>query len=184
MGAALKNQILQVAHKLILNGAVPSRLGVAELVAAVPCAEKEFARAFPSFSAFQRELCALLFSDSREAVIQATSGMQSGLEQVKTAFLAYLDYNFENPALQELAHHIQLDPAGWELLQRMEVGVALVVQADLEAMGATLRTARAQLLTSLAVAVVRAEYRQRRMLPEMREALLDYCRLSGRPPAA
>lgn len=177
----MKDQILRGAHKLIAAGATPSRIRATDLVAAGACSDKDFTQHFPDFATFQRELCALLFAEGREAVIEATTGMQSGLPQLTAAFIAYLDYNLARPALQELAHHIQYDPLGWELLQRMEVGVAMVVQADLDAMSASLRAARAQLLTSLVVAVVRAEYQARRKLPELREALLDYCALSSGP---
>jgi len=180
----VKDKVLRAARQLIGNGAKPSRIRVTDLVAARACSEQELSGLFPDFAAFQRELCALLFADAREAIIKATTGIGSGLKQLTTAFIAYLDYNLAHPDLQELAHHIQQDPQGWELLQRMEVGVALVAQADLDAMNASLRSARARLLTSLVVAVVRAEYQAKRALPDLREALLDYCRLSGPAPVS
>lgn len=175
----MKDKVLGAARQLIADGAVASRLRAADLVAARACSEAEFAEHFPDFPAFQRELCSLLFADAREAIIDATGGMSSGLGQLTTAFSAYLDYNLSKPALQELAHHIQLDPLGWDLLMRMEIGVSLVVQADLESMNASLRSARARLLTAMVVAVVRAEYQAKKKLPDLREALQDYCRLSG-----
>lgn len=180
----MKDKILRAAQQLIINGATPSRIRTPDLVAARACSEAEFNLVFPDFAVFQRELCALLFADAREAIIEATAGIGSGLKQLTTAFVAYLDYNLKHSALQELAHHIQHDPQGWELLQRMELGVSLVAQADLDAMNATLRSARARLLTALVVAVVRAEYQARRPLPDLRDALLDYCRLSGPAPVS
>ncbi len=174
----MKNKILLAARKLIGSGLAPSQIKPADLAAAGACAESEFAQHFADLASFQRELANLLFGEAREAVIRSTTGKSAGLQQLCAAFTTYLDYNLTDPALQELAHHIQCEPAGWDLLTRMEIGVSLVAQADLEAMGATMCAARARLLTSLVVAVVRAEYKTKKKLPDMRDALLDYCKLS------
>lgn len=180
----VKDKILQAAQKLIVDGATASRINAATLADAGACSAAEFKDYFSDLPAFQRELCTLLFASAREAVIAATTGLSSGLEQMRTAFISYLDYNLQHPALQELAHHIQYQPPGWELLQRMELGVAMVVQADLEAMNASLRAARAQLLTAMVVSIVRAEFQAGKKLPGLREVLVDYCRLSaGQTPA-
>jgi hypothetical protein len=177
----MKEQILRAAQQLIGRGSTPSRLRADDLVASGACSAEQFGQAFPDVATFQRELCAQLFAQARAAVIEATTGIDNGLPQLKRAFETYLDYNLREPALQELAHHVQETAAGLELLQRMELGVALVVQADLDAMNATLRRARARLLTALVVTVVRAEYQARKKLPDLREALMDYCRLSAGP---
>src|SRR5204863_116883 len=83
------------ARLLIEKGATPSHLRSTDLVAARACSEAEFAETFPDFPTFQRELCSLLFADSREAVIDATSGMRNGIGQLTAAFLAYLEYNLQ-----------------------------------------------------------------------------------------
>lgn len=174
----MKSKVLLAARKLIGSGVTPSQIKAADLVAVGACSESEFTQHFADLAAFQRDLANLLFGEAREAVIKSTAGHNAGLQQLCAAFTTYLDYNLTDPALQELAHHIQCEPQGWDLLMRMEIGVALVAQADLEAMGATLCAARARLLTSLAVTVVRAEYKAKKKLPDMRDALLDYCKLS------
>lgn len=174
----MKNMILGAARKLIGSGATPSQIDAASIAATGTCSEADVAAAFPDFHIFQRELASLMFSEAREAVIKGTVGMQPGLQQLCAAFLTYLDYNLADPALQELAHHIQCHHEGWDVLQRMEIGVALVAQADLQAMGATLSAARSRLLTALVVTVVRAEYKAKKKLPDLRDALLDYCKLS------
>ena len=175
----MKNKVLAAARKLIASGVTPSQITVTELVTGNACTDAEFAAAFTTAAEFQRELANLLFSEAREAVIKGTSGLRPGLQQLCAAFTTYLNHNLTDPALQELAHHIQCEPQGWDLLNRMEVGVALVAQADLESMGATLCAARARLLTALCVAVVRAEYRAKKILPGWRDALLDLCKLAG-----
>jgi len=171
----LKERILEAARVLGHADRQPSRLRGLQLEAAGACTEQEFDECFTDVPTFQRELLAFLFADARLAVIRATTAMPSGLEQLLVAFTSYLDYNRAHPALQELAHQVQYEPAGYEMLVRMEVGVALVAQADLEAAGAQHAAVRARLLTSLAVAVVRAEYKAGRVLPEMREVLFEYC---------
>jgi hypothetical protein len=143
------------------------------------CTAKEFSLFFADLHAFQLELAMSFFADTRERVIQDTEGLQVGLQQITAAFISYLDFNLEHPQLQEIAHHIQYTPDGWDLLMRMEAGVALIIQADLLAMNARYRTARAQLLTTMAVAVVRAEYQAKKKLTDLREALLDYCQRSA-----
>lgn len=173
----LKDRILEAARVLAEADQRPSRLDAAQLAAAGACTEQEFAAAFGDLQSFRRELLATLFAGARLAVIRATTAMPSGLEQLLTAFTSYLDYNRAHPALQELAHQVQYDPQGFEMLMRMEVGTALVAQADLQAAGASHAAARAKLLTSLAVAVVRAEFKAGRVLPEMREVLFEYCAL-------
>lgn len=180
----MKARILDAARVLIRANVRPIRLRGDELVAAGACTEEEFHDSFPELGAFQRELAALLFADARDAVIQAVAAMTPGLAQLIHAFTTYLDYNLAHPALQEIAHVIQFEPAGCELLQRMEVGVALLAQADLAAAGGDNCAARARLLTALVVVVVRAEYKAGRALPDLREALYDYCRASGARPAA
>jgi hypothetical protein len=171
----LKPRILEAARALIRSNVRAGQLGGRELVAAGACTEEEFNHSFADARTFQRELAAELFGDARDAVIRATNGMHSGVEQLIRAYSAYLDYNLTHPALQEIAHLIQFDPIGYEMLQRMEVGVALVARADLEAAGADNCNARARLLTSMAVVVVRAEFKAGRALPELRDALFDYC---------
>ena len=178
----MTHKILDAARTLALNSTRNEPVSVADVIAAGICTQAEFNMAFASPAVFQRELANRLFADAREAVIQATAGMQSGLHQLCTAFTTYLDYNLSRPALQQLAHVIQYQPEGYELLQRMEVGVALVAQADVQAMGANHVPERARLLTALAVFTVRAEYKARKKNPGMREALLDLCKLSARTP--
>ncbi len=175
----MKEQILEAARRLIAVGAIPSKITAKDLVGTGICTQKEFTQCFPNLQNFQQELTLLFFSDARQAVIQGTEGLQVGLQQLSAAFLSYLDYNLNHPELQEIAHHIQYTPEGWDLLMRMEAGVALIVQADLQAMNAHYRSARGQLLTTMAVAVVRAEYQARKRLSDLREALLDYCQRSA-----
>ncbi|HSW13577.1 MAG TPA: hypothetical protein VLI06_12105 [Solimonas sp.] len=178
----MKERILEAARVLAQVDQQPSRLRGQQLVAAGACTEQEFIDCFPDLPSFQRELLAHLFGGARLAVIRATTAMPSGLEQLLLAFHTYLDYNREHPALQELAHQVQFDPAGFDLLMRMEIGTALVAQADLEAAGARHAATRGRMLTSLVVAAVRAEYKAGRELPEMRELLFDYCALGCAPP--
>lgn len=175
----MKSRILEAAVKLSASNPEPSRLTRDSLVVAGACTEEEFAAAFPDFPSFQRELTAELFAQARNAVIQSTVGVSPGLELLERAFIAYLDYNIAHRGLQEIAHHIQYQPEGLDLLLRMEVGVALIAQTALAAMGSRHSAARAKLLTSLVVVVVRAEYRQGRILQDLRDGLLDYCRMSG-----
>jgi len=148
------------------------------MVAAGACSDEEFAAAFADVMDFRRELMALLFADARMDVIRTTTAIPSGLEQLRAAFTHYLDYNLAHPALQEIAHHLQYDTQGYEMLVRMEIGTAMVSQKDLELAGANRVQARAKLLTSVAVAVVRAEYKAGRLLPDMRAVLDEYCGLS------
>lgn len=176
----MNHKILDAARTLALNGTRPGPVSTADLVAAGICTQSEFDAVFASADVFEHELVNRLFIDAREAVIQATAGMQSGLHQLCTAFTTYLDYNLSHPALQQLAHAIQFRPDGYDLLQRMEIGVALVAQADVQAMGANHVPERARLLTALAVFTVRAEYKARKKIPGMRDALLDLCKLSSR----
>lgn len=175
----MRQQVLQAARQLVESGTTATRLRVTDLVAARACTEQQFGELFPDIDSFRRELCSLLFAQAHEAIITATAGLQPGPQQLTTAFIAYLDHNLRHPALQELAHHLMENARGRELLARMEEGVAMIVQADLAAMNASLRPARAQLLTALAVTAVRAEYRAGRALPDVREALVDYCHRSG-----
>lgn len=175
----MTQKILDAARTLALNGTRTEPVSAPELIAAGACTQAEFSTAFASPFVFQRELANRLFADAREAVIQATAGMQSGLHQLCTAFTTYLDYNLSHPALQQLAHAIQFHPEGYELLQRMEIGVSLVAQADVQAMGAAHVPERARLLTALAVFTVRAEYKAHKKIPGMRDALLDLCKLSA-----
>lgn len=175
----MKNQILEAARVLIASGLAPSKISAADLAMSGACTEPEFENEFDDLPAFQRELATWIFADARDAVIHSTAGTQPGLTQLTTAFITYLDYNLAHPALQELAHQIQCDAKGWQLLSRMEAGVAMIVQLDLESMNANMRSARAQLLTALAVFVVRNEYRAGKVLPDLREALLDYSRRSA-----
>lgn len=174
----MTDQILDAARTLALGNPRSEPISMIDLTASGACTEAEFNAAFSSPAVFQRELANRLFVDAREAVIQATAGMQSGLHQLCTAFTTYLDYNLSHPALQQLAHAIQFQPEGYALLQRMEIGVALVAQADVQAMGASHVPERARLLTALAVFTVRAEYKARKKLAGMREALLDLCKSS------
>lgn len=174
----LKERILEAALKLSHADNKPSRLDGQRMVAAGACTEEEFVALFPTRSAFRRELLGLLFAEARAAVIRVTTAIPSGLEQLLTAFRAYLDYNLAHPALQELAHQVQFDPVGYDMLMRMETGTAMVTQADLQAAGATHAAARARLLTSAAVAVVRAEFKAGKVQPELREVLAEYCALS------
>lgn len=174
-------KIIDAARMLALSSVRAEPVSSADVIASGACTAAEFGAAFASPAVFQRELANRLFADAREAVIQATAGMQSGLHQLCTAFTTYLDYNLSHPALQQLAHVIQFQPEGYELLQRMEIGVALVAQADVQAMGADHVPERARLLTALAVFTVRAEYKARKKMPGMRDALLDLCKLSAGP---
>lgn len=175
----MKQQILEAARRLIEVGTVPSRIAIKDIVATGICTQKEFAVFFPDLLAFQMELAQMFFADARERVIQDTNGLTVGLEQITAAFLSYLDFNLEHPELQEIAHHIQYTQPGKEMLMRMEAGVALIIQADLQVMNARYRTARAQLLTSMAVSVVRSEYQAKKKLSDLREALMDYCQRSA-----
>lgn len=175
----MKEQILEVARRLIAAGATPSRIIARDVVGTGICTQKEFTRCFPSPQSFQLELAQLFFGDARNAVIRETEGLQPGLQQISAAFLCYLDHNLNHPELQEIAHHIQYTHEGWDLLMRMQAGVALIVQADLQAMNAHYRSARGQLLTAMVVAVVRAEYQAKKKLNDLREALLDYCQRSA-----
>ncbi|PPE74156.1 hypothetical protein C3942_08960 [Solimonas fluminis] len=179
----MKQRILEAAKTLAGKDRRASHLDAAHLVAAGACTEEEFAAAFGDERAFQRELMAELFAEARLTVIRATTAMPSGLEQLRQAFTLYLDYNLEHPALQEIAHQVQYDPIGYEMLARMEIGTAMVTQKDLEAAGADRVQARAKLLTSVTVAVVRAEYKAARKLPDLRAVLDEYCGLScqGQP---
>ncbi len=179
----VKQRILAAAKTLADKDGRASQLDAARLVAAGACSEEEFAAGFGDALGFQRELMAELFADARLSVIRATTAMPSGLEQLLQAFMLYLDYNLEHPALQEIAHQLQYDPTAYDMLQRMEIGTAMVTQKDLEAAGANHVQARAKLLTSVAVAVVRAEYKAGRQLPELRAVLQEYCGLSceGQP---
>lgn len=174
----MKAQILDAARVLIRSNRRASELRGEHLAAAGACTEEEFDQAFPAVDGFQRELAVLLFTDARDAVIRAVADMAPGVAQLIRAFLTYLDYNLAHPSLQEIAHVIQFEPAGYEMLQRMEGSVMLLAQADLAADGGSSCAARARLLTSLVVVVVRAEYKAGRALPELREALFDYCRAS------
>ena len=175
----MKELILEAARRLIATGTLPSQITLKALVDTGICTQKELLQIFPDLQSFQLELAMLFFADAREAVIRDTHGLVVGLQQISAAFLSYLDFNLNHPELQEIAHHIQYTRAGWDLLMRMEAGVALIVQADLQAMGAHFRTARAQLLTSMAVSVVRSEYQAKKKLPDLREAMLDYCKRSA-----
>jgi len=179
----VKQRILEAAKTLAGKDRRASHLDAALLVAAGACTEEEFAAAFGDVRGFRRELMAELFADARLSVIRATTAMPSGLEQLRHAFTLYLDYNLEHPALQEIAHQVQYDPIGYEMLARMEIGTAMVTQKDLEAAGADRVQARAKLLTSATVAVVRAEYKAGRPLPDLRAVLDEYCGLScqGQP---
>ncbi len=170
---------MEAARRLISSGQVPSTITVTDLVSSGACTQKEFKDTYPTLGAFQRDLAAALFDEAREAVIKSTTGLKPGLDQITKAFVTYLDFNLAHTGLQELAHFIQYDPQGWELLMRMEAGVSLITQSDLFSMGANLRSARAKLLTAMTVAVVRAEYAAKKPLPELREAMLDYCRRSA-----
>lgn len=175
----MTSRILEAALKLSASSPEPSKLDADHLVAAGACTEEEFAAEFTDLASFHRALATELFAQSRDAVIRATEGMAAGLPLLERAFLEYLDYNLAHRGLQELAHHLQYHPEGLELLLRMEVGVALVAQVALGAMGSRNTAARAKLLTSLVVVVVRAEYRAQKPLADMREGLLHYCRMSG-----
>ncbi|MDM4770692.1 hypothetical protein [Solimonas sp. SE-A11] len=174
----MKQRILAAAKTLAGKDRRASHLDVERMAAAGACSEEEFAAGFGDTLVFQRELMAELFADARLSVIRATTAMPSGLEQLLQAFMLYLDYNLEHPALQEIAHQLQYDPTGYEMLQRMEIGTAMVTQKDLEAAGANRVQARAKLLTSVAVAVVRAEYKAGRKLPDLRAVLEEYAGLS------
>lgn len=174
----MKEQILEAVRRLIEAGTAPSAVTIKNVVATGICTLKEFSVFFPDLQALQLELAMSFFADARARVILDTEGLQVGLQQITAAFLSYLDFNLEHPQLQEIAHHIQCAPAGWELLMRMEAGVALIIQADLAAMNARYRTARAQLLTAMAVSVVRSEYQAKKKLNDLREALMDYCHRS------
>lgn len=175
----MKELILEAARRLIAAGTPPSKITVNDLISTGICTQKEFTQIFPDVQSFQLELAMLFFGDARKAVIRDTEGLGVGLQQISAAFMSYLDHNLNHPELQEIAHHIQYTRAGWDLLMRMEAGVALIVQADLLAMGAHFRTARAQLLTSMAVSVVRSEYQAKKKLNDLREAMLDYCQRSA-----
>lgn len=175
----MKEQILAAARRLIEVGTAPSKITIKDIVATGICTQKEFAVYFADLHAFQLELAMLFFADARERVIRDTDGLTVGLQQITAAFMSYLDFNLEHRELQEIAHHIQYTPSGWDLLIRMEAGVGLIIQADLQAMNAHFRTARAQLLTSMAVSVVRSEYQAKKKLSDLREALMDYCHRSA-----
>ena len=175
----MKEQILAAARRLTEVGTLPSKITAKDLVATGICTQKEFTQFFPDLLAFQLELASMFFGDARMAVIRDTDGLQVGLQQISAAFLSYLDYNLTHPQLQEISHHIQYTREGWDLLMRMEAGVALIVQADLQAMGADYRPARGQLLTAMAVNVVRTEYQAKKKLKDLREAMLDYCKRSA-----
>lgn len=174
----VKQRILEAARTLAHAEKRPSQLDGARMVAAGACTEEEFAATFADVLAFRRELMALLFADARMEVIRTTTAIPSGLEQLRAAFIHYLDYNLAHPALQEIAHHLQFDPQGYEMLLRMEIGTSMVSQKDLEIAGADHPQARSKLLTAVAVALVRAEYKAARPLPDQREVLLEYCGLS------
>lgn len=171
----MKEQILEAARRLIAVGKRPSQIAIKDIVGTGICTQKEFSAIFPDLLTFQLEMAQMFFADARARVIKDTDGLTVGLQQISAAFLSYLDFNLEHPELQEIAHHIQYTPQGWELLMRMEAGVGLIIQADLQAMNAHYRSARAQLLTCMAVAVVRSEYQTKKKQVELREALLDYC---------
>jgi hypothetical protein len=175
----MKEQILGAVRRLIDAGTLPSAITIKLVIATGICTQKEFSAHFPDLLSLQLEMAQTFFSEARERVIHDTEGLQVGLQQLSAAFVSYLDFNLERPQLQELAHHIQYTPAGFELLMRMEAGVALIIQADLVAMNAHFRTARAQLLTTMAVMVVRAEYQSKKKISDLREALMDYCQRSA-----
>ncbi|AXQ28115.1 hypothetical protein D0B54_05245 [Solimonas sp. K1W22B-7] len=174
----MKHRILEAAKTLAHKEGRASHLDASIMAASGACTEEEFAAAFADVGEFRRELMALLFADARMQVIRITTAIPSGLEQARSAFIQYLDYNLEYPALQEIAHQLQFDPLGYEMLMRMEIGTAMVTQKDLEFAGANHVHARARLLTSVAVAVVRAEYKAGKKLPDLRAVLEEYCGVS------
>ncbi len=174
----MKQRILEAAKTMAHKEGRASHLDAAQMAAAGACTEEEFAADFTDAGEFRRELMALLFAEARMHVIRVTTAIPSGLEQARAAFMRYLDYNLEYPALQEIAHQLQFDPVGYEMLVRMEIGTAMVTQKDLEFAGANHVQARAKLLTSVAVAVVRAEHKAGRKLPDLRAVLEEYCGLS------
>lgn len=177
----MKQKILDSALALIQKNVRADKIGSADLIAAGACTSAEFAAAFADHGAFQRELTQRLFTKASEAVFAATAGASPGLEQITAAFTAYLDHNLAHPEVQQLTHTIVSEPEGQDLLQRMELGVAMVAQSDVKAMGGSHPTERARLLTALAVYTVRAEFKAKQKLPAMREVLFDYCRLSAKP---
>lgn len=174
----MKAHILDRARKLLGPGIKASDLRASYFAQMGVCSEEDFDACFPEITFFQHHLMAALFSDARDIVIKTTEYMENGIERLMKAFTVYLDHNLTHPGLQDLAHHLQFDPDAYEMLQRMEQGVALIAQAELEAAGVGNATARAKLLTALTVVVVRAEHKAGRPLIDMREALMDYCWLS------
>lgn len=174
----VKAHILDRARKLLGPGVNATELSAKYLAQMGVCSEHDFRACFPEPVYFQHHLMAALFSDARDIVVQATDYMENGIERLIKAFVTYLDHNLSHPGLQQLAHHLQFDPDAYEMLTRMEQGVALIAQAELEAAGVGNCASRAKLLTALAVVVVREEYKVRRPLTELREALMDYCWLT------
>jgi len=171
----LSEAIFEMTRRLMADGAKAVELDAAALVATGVCTQAEFDAEFVNQAGFQRALLAQLFVDARAAVLRVTAGMKPGLAQLTTAFETYLDYNLTHPQLQELAHRLQFDVQGLESLQRMETGVAMVAQSELISAGLDNCPARAKLLTSLVVYVVRAEYRAGKALADLRAVLMEYC---------
>lgn len=176
----MKQKILDGAHTLIKKKVRADKIGIAELTAAGVCTPAEFAAEFADAQTFQRELTQRLFTQASEKVFAATAGASPGLEQIMAAFTAYLDHNLAHPEIQQLAHTILVSSAGQDLLQRMEMGVAMVAQSDVKAMGGSHPVERARMLTALTVYTVRAEFKAQQKLPALREVLFDFCRLSAK----
>jgi hypothetical protein len=177
--AAARRRIVEAACALIAGGRGAAMIDAAALQAAGVCGRGECERHFIDTIELRSALFNALFTQARDRIISATHGMRPGLLQLETLFETYLDYSLAHPALQDLAHALQLDPRGQGLLLRTQGAAALVARAALSAAGCDLAEARAQLLTAMVVSVARAEYRGRRKLTELRRALMAYCESSA-----
>lgn len=128
--------------------------------------------AFASEEAFRRQLMAALMVRARDEMLEISQRRAAGAARVHAAISAYLDAQLKRPALRELMLQIRETAGGQAYIRRQIAGFAILIAAELRAMGRPHPEVAARLLVAGIVEAANMEFEHGGRLEAARELIL------------
>ncbi|MDE0853739.1 MAG: hypothetical protein OSA97_04885 [Nevskia sp.] len=172
----LRGRILVAARELSVSLGSALELPEAEVLAAAGISPAQFNAAFADGRSYLLALLLDFLDRARADAIDSLAQSPPGVPRIAAAFERYWDSNLRWRPMRELALHFRADPEGGEVLRARLHGVTMIAQYELNRIDWPHAAAVARLAANMCVETAIAEYEARRVLPELRYAVLSYFR--------
>jgi hypothetical protein len=176
-----RRKLLLAAATMLTDRIDPLNTTEAELAEAVGISEEEFSAEFDGVDAYLSAVQLQFFEGRLNQVIARAGAMKPGLDRIREAWAAYLDYSLQHAGLFQWCRRArQRFPAMQEEVRRRNHGVLLMIQIEFNSLHCAHPMESARLAVGMVLETVKMETEARTRNDGMRGLLWSALELFAR----